>query len=249
MKTRTFGFILAVGVIIFGCSVPVMKQDVPVSTNPMGAKVYANGQLVGNTPTTVSLERNRDHILTLQKDNYRQQDVVIRKQYQQNKVLMKAIQSGVNSGLFFKDARMGMNSGMSSISTQEESGEAYILVPPVVTVNLVPLYGPPEGGALAPPGRPYNSPGPDVSEQSGAMTDQAPPDEPISTKDVLKAGAVAGAAVALQGKPVEKKWDTSSSSRSYTKPDGTMVRETSGTSVSVGVNPAGLADVIDKLFK
>ncbi len=243
---KLFCLTLVAGTLILGCSVPVLKQDVPVSTNPMGAKIYANGQLVGNTPTTVSLERNRDHILTLVKDNYRQQDVVIRKHYQQNKVLMKAIQSGVNSGLFFKDARMGMNSGMGSISTQEESGEAYVLVPPTVTVNLVPLYGPPEGASLpSAQGYPGSVPG----GQPAPIADESPPDDTISTKDLLKAGAVAGAAVASQGNPIEKKWDTSSSSRSYTKPDGTMVREKSSTSVSVGVNPAGLADVIDKLFK
>jgi len=79
---------IAGALIIFaaGCSQPVLRQDVPVTTNPLGAKIYANGQLVGTTPMSVSLERNRNHILTLVKDNYRQEDVVIQRSYQKEKL-------------------------------------------------------------------------------------------------------------------------------------------------------------------
>lgn len=235
-------FFIVTGIIAllgFGCETPILRQDIPVSTNPMGAKIYVDGKLAGQTPGTVSLERTRDHILTLTKENYRQEDVVIRKQYQSDKVLMKAVQSGVNSGLFFKDTRMAINSGYNSISTQEESGEAYILVPPAVKISLVPLYGPPPG----PPGAGGYPP--------AAVDSQPPPaDTGFTAKDMLKAGIVAGASAgAAQTKPIEKKWETSSSSRSYTKPDGTMVTEKSGTSVGVSVNPAGLFDALDVLFK
>lgn len=223
----------------FGCETPILRQDIPVSTNPMGAKIYADGKLAGQTPGSVSLERTRDHILTIVKENYRQEDVVIRKQYQSDKVLMKAVQSGVNSGLFFKDTRMAINSGYSSISRQEESGEAYILVPPAVKINLVPLYGLPQR--------------PPVTEgYPSAVVDSQPPstDTGFTAKDMLKAGVVAGAAAgAAQAKPIEKKWETSSSSRSYTKADGTVVTEKSSTSVGVSVNPAGLFNALDTLFK
>ncbi|RQW87999.1 MAG: PEGA domain-containing protein [Geobacter sp.] len=63
----------------FGCQPMVLKQNIPVSTNPLGAKIYANGTLVGQTPATVSLERTQNHIITLVKENYRQEDVVISK--------------------------------------------------------------------------------------------------------------------------------------------------------------------------
>jgi hypothetical protein len=226
---------LIIGLIAFlgaGCSLPVLKQDIPVSTNPTGAKIYANGQLMGITPGSVALERNRDHIITLMKDNYRQEDVFVKKQYQQSKVLMKAIQSGVNSGIFFKDSRMAINSGMGSISMQEDTGEAYILVPPAIIVNLSSLYGPPATPAVLTP-----APG---TETTGST---------IQARDLLAAGVVAGAAVgAAQSKPIEKRWDTSSSSRSYTKSDGTQVTEKSSTSVGVSFNPAGMAGIIDTLF-
>jgi len=65
-------------------------------------------------------------------------------------------------------------------------------------------------------------------------------------REVLKMGA--GAAL-TQVPPLEKKVETSSSSRSYVKPDGTRVQEKSGSSVGFSVNPAGLIDVLDVLFK
>ena len=140
-----------------GCARTVLKQDIPVTTNPMGAMIYTNGQLMGATPGTVSLERNRNHILTLIKENYRQEDVIITKQYQKDRVYLKAIQSGVNSGLFFKNPAMGINSGMDSISAQEETGEAYVLSPPAVKVDLKPLSGfffePNHRGTAAPAAR------------------------------------------------------------------------------------------------
>lgn len=235
LKNRYIFLFCFIALSVFGCETTILRQDIPVSTNPMGAKIFADGKLVGQTPGTVSLERNRDHILTLVKENYRQEDVTITKQYQSDKVLMKAVQSGVNSGLFFKDARMGVNSGFGSISRQEETGEAYVLVPPVVRMNLVPLYGPQAGPSGTGP---------------AAVSPPPPADTGLKVKDVVKAGVVAGAAVgAAQSKPIEKKWETSSSSRTYSRSDGTVVSEKSSTSVGVSVNPAGLLNALDVLFK
>lgn len=224
-----------------GCETVVLKQDIPVSTNPMGARILADGKPAGQTPGTVSLERNRDHILTLVKENYQQVDIVINRQYQSNKVLMKAVQSGVNTGLFFKNAGMGMNSGFNSVSNQEATGEAYVLVPPSVAVTLIPLQGQ-AASAVSAGARAYPSQTPVAAAPAPANTD-------VATKDLIQAGIIAGAAVgASQAKPVEKKWETSSSSRTYREPDGTVVTKKSSTSVSVGVNPAGLINALDTLF-
>ena len=217
-----------------GCSMPVLKQDIPVSTNPVGARIYADGQFAGVTPARVSLERNRSHILTLVKENYRQADVVITNQYQKERVYLKAIQSGINSGLFFKNASMGMGSGMNSISNQEETGEAYILTPPAVSVSLMPLSG---AGAAAPaPAVAAAYPG---SDNSAAM------DQGEMTKELLKMGA--GAALS-QTAPIGKE-SSSTSSRNYVTSDGTRVQEKTTTSVGVKVNPAGLIGVLDTLFQ
>lgn len=225
-----------------GCSSPVLKQDIPVSTNPMGARIYTNGQPVGTTPNTVSLERNRSHILTLVKENYRQEDVVIERRYQKEKVYLKAIQSGLNAGLFFKNPSMGVGSSMNSLSSQEDTGEAYILSPSAVKVTLTPLGGAGRSDAAVPPAAEAEA----VSADRPTGEAEVPMDRKEFAREITKMGA--GAAL-TQVKPIEKKVETSSSSKSYVKPDGTRVQEKSSTSVGVGFNPAGLVNVLDTLFK
>lgn len=232
-------FIMLV-IFISACSQPVLRQDVPVTTNPLGAKIYANGQLMGTTPASVALERNRDHILTLILDNYRQENVVISRQYQKEKVYLKAIQSGVNSGLFFKDPRMGIGSSMSSLSTQESTGEAYILVPPAVKVELTPVAGAPATQATTADKAVKQAPAVALEKNEPAL------DKEEMAKGLVKIGA---AAALSQTKPLEKKTEISSSSRSYVQSDGTRVTEKSGASVGLSVNPAGLINVLDTLFK
>jgi len=245
MKTRLpiVAAIILLALMAGGCSTPVLRQDIPVSTNPMGAKIYANGQLVGTTPGTVSLERNRSHILTLVKDSYRQEDVTIVNQYQKEKVYLKAVQSGINSGLFFKNSAISVQSSMHSLSSQEESGEAFVLSPPAVKVTLTPLAGAAVSGPAAAP----SVTGAGASASQPPDSTEAPPmDRRELSKELFKIGA---GAAASQMAPIEKKVKTSSSSKSYVTPDGTRVREKSSTSVGVGINPAGLVDVIDLLFK
>lgn len=236
---RSLAVLFFIALFSFGCETVVLRQDIPVTTNPGGAKVYVNGQPRGQTPCEVSLERNRNHVVTLLKEGYRQEDVVVQRQYQSSRVLMKAIHSGINAGTFFKNTGMGVTSGLNSMSRQEETGEAYLLVPPVVTVNLYPLSGYP-GDDRAAGWRPSGDRSPNAPP---------PPEADLTPKDVLKAGIVAGSVAAAQSKPIEKKWETSSSSRTYTRSDGTVVREKSSTSVGVGVNPAGLLDLIDQMMK
>ena len=233
--------VVSCGIALFGsgCQPMVLKQDIPVSSNPLGAKIIADGTLVGQTPATVSLERTKSHIITLVKDNYRQEDVVISRQYQSNKVLLNAVQSGVNSGLFFKNARMALNSGVGSISGQEQTGEAYVLTPATVRVTLIPL----DGRATTDFGS-----GGYPADTSAANSQNQPDDQDISTSDVLKAGIEAGATGISQAKPLEKNWQTSSSSSSYVQPDGTHVTKKSSTSVGVSVNPAGILKSLDTLF-
>ena len=242
MRMRPMMILGLMVLFVGGCTRPVLKQDIPVTTNPMGAQIYANGQPMGATPGTVSLERNRNHVLTLIKENYRQEDVVITKQYQKERVYLRAIQSGVNSGLFFKNPAMGINSGMDSMSAQEETGEAFILSPPAVKVDLTPLSGSPLNQTTA--GMATSKAGPETPPAGKA---EAPAmGKGDFAKEVLKIGA--GTALS-QTRPLEKKVETSSSTKNYVTPDGTRVREKTSTSVGVGINPAGLVDIIDVLFK
>ena len=237
---RSWLFLVMIVFCIAGCGgSTVLRQEIPVSTNPTGAKIYANGEMVGTTPASVSLERTRDHILTLTKDNYRQEDVVIKKTYQKEKTYLNAISAGVNSGLFFSDTRMGVGSAMTSISAQEHSGEAFILVPGAVKVTLTPVSGTAVGRAAP-------------NEAESEPTSKASSEEPaLNKKEVAKGLMKIGSNVGFsKTKPLGKEVETSSSSKNYTTPDGTKVTEKSSTSVGVGVNPAGLVNsVIDVLFK
>jgi hypothetical protein len=129
---------------------------------------------------------------------------------------------------------------MSSISSQEQTGEAYILVPPTVRINLTPLSGA-VGSAPGPSG-----PVPSPSAQASDSADEATVNKSEMAKGLARIGA--GAALS-QMKPLEKKVETSSSSSSYVRPDGTRVTEKSSSSVGVSVNPAAVLNVIDVLFK
>ena len=134
--------VLILGVLLLAsCAPKVAMQTVPVSTDPIGAEVMVNGKPAGTTPCQVSLERNQDHILTVTKEGYRQQDVVIKRQYQTGKVLVNAINQGAQSGKFFNNAWMGANAGVMSLNSQEETGEAYVLTPSTVSLRLTPADG------------------------------------------------------------------------------------------------------------
>jgi len=123
------------------CAPQIAMQAVPVSTDPGGASVVVDGKPACTAPCQVSLARNQDHILTFSKDGYRQQDVLIKRQYQTNKVLLNAINQGAQSNNFFKSGWMGANAGVSSINSQEETGEAYVLSPSTVSLRLTPVGG------------------------------------------------------------------------------------------------------------
>ena len=229
--------------LITGCVPEVLKQRVPVSTNPTGAKIYVNGTLAGETPTVVELERNQSHVLTLKKENYRQADVVIQRRKKTEEQLFKAINSGVTTGMMFKDPSMGMMRAMDAYSMQEKTGEAYELWPSAVTVELEPLEGlkdRADRGDQKTDARPRTMP----PEQSQA---EAPSDDGKALMKGALMGAAAAGAVAAGTK--EKRWETSSSTKTSVRPDGTTVTTHSSTSVGVSVNPLGLTNLLDTLYK
>ena len=118
------------------CSTPVAMQHIPISTTPNGAQVYVNGKYKGDTPLAVDLERNQDHLITLVKENYQLKDISIKREFQQNDVYLKSSLTGINSALFFKNPMMGANNAINSIEEKKQTGEAYVLIPGVITVLL-----------------------------------------------------------------------------------------------------------------
>lgn len=141
MSLKRLAPLACLAALLSGCAPTVLTQPVPVSTDPPGASVAVDGKPGCTSPCQLALTRNQDHILSVTKEGYRQQDVIIKRQYQSNKVLLNAINQGAQSAQFFKDGWMGLNQGVMSMNSQEETGEAYVLSPSTVSLRLVPVAG------------------------------------------------------------------------------------------------------------
>ena len=71
LKLKNFPFSL-LG-ILFLCSCSLMNSKsvtVPITSNPPGATLYIDGQIYGQTPTSVTLEPSRTYNASLVKDGY-----------------------------------------------------------------------------------------------------------------------------------------------------------------------------------
>lgn len=137
-----YGFIVVLlAAALGGCQPEVLKQAIPVSTDPMGAQIFVDGKEQGTTPATLDLARNQDHIVTLSKEGYRQEDVTVTRQYQGDTVMINAINKGVQDSNFFGNSAWGVNSGINSIEQQKQTGEAYVLTPSTLRVRLTPVGG------------------------------------------------------------------------------------------------------------
>lgn len=113
-------------------------QNIPVSTNPTGAIVYADGTETCITPCNVTLEKTQAHILTLKKDGYNQADIQISRQYDTGKVARDAVQSATTMKSIGSTTEGAISNALLDTQAQEESGDAYVLSPTSVVVTLVP---------------------------------------------------------------------------------------------------------------
>lgn len=137
--------------LLAACQPTVLTQPIAVSTNPAGAMVKADDGQTCQTSCQVTLTRNADHVLSISKDGFREQSIFIHRQYQSDRVMARAVNDGVQSGQFFKNPHMGINSGVQSLDEQEQTGEAYLLAPSAVNVALIPV-GAAHAPSLALPG-------------------------------------------------------------------------------------------------
>ena len=119
--------------VLAACGVP--KQVIPVSTNPMGATVYADGEKAGTSPCSVKLDKKSDHLLTIVKDGYEQVEVVLERRFKPDKALRDGVISGIIRG---GDVEGVAAETAREVDEQERSGEAYELTPTIVTIKLIP---------------------------------------------------------------------------------------------------------------
>lgn len=111
------------------------KQRIPVSTNPIGATIYADGRKVCTSPCAVRFDKRSDHLLTIVMEGYEQVDLEITRQFTPDEAIRDGILYGVLKG---GDPEEVAKEVGKEVDEQERSGEAYDLVPSIVTVTLQP---------------------------------------------------------------------------------------------------------------
>ncbi|WP_419785376.1 PEGA domain-containing protein [Pseudodesulfovibrio sp.] len=255
MKTTR---IMALGLILLLGACSAATQNIPVSSNPDGATVLADGQPAGTTPCNVSLEKTQPHILTIHKDGYRQVDVQISRKYDTATVTRDATQAGMWTSSNGANTQGAVANALMNVSADEQSGNAYVLSPSSVVVNLKPMGGnhqlaegeapiviSPDQLDPADQKRFKDAEQADVHTTEPATMGSAVEENPVDAlEDVAK-----GAAVAAPTVGTGKSWKSEKSSESYGS-DGSYNKTTTSTKASVGVsvNPveAGLG-VLDLL--
>lgn len=241
----SYPLILLACLVLSACS--AATQNIPVSSNPGGAQVLADGQAVGTTPCNVTLEKTQPHILTLQKEGYRQVDVQITRKYDTAGVTRGAAQSGLWQSSNGANTEGAVANALMNVGVQEESGDAYVLSPASVVVRLQPVHAQPAQPMAQADG---NAPIVISSDQL-APEDQARLQEQksgIATTEPATLGdavaqdpgkeaeaALEGAAVAAPTVGTDKKWGSSHSSTSQHS-DGSFTKTTTSTKTSVGVH-------------
>jgi len=255
MKSFRLAAVLTLILLLGACS--AATQNIPVSSNPDGAAVLADGQPAGTTPCNVTLEKTQPHILTLKKDGYRQVDVQISRKYDTATVTRDATSAGMWTSSNGANTQGAVANALMNVGADEDSGNAYVLSPASVVVTLRPLNQVAQAADGQAPvvispdqldpadrSRFESAEKADVrTTEPATMGDAAQEDPAGALEGVLKGAAVAAPTVGTQ-----KEWKSSKSSESYG--DGSYSKTTTSTKASVGVsvNPveAGLG-VLDLL--
>ena len=105
-----------------GCATIVKgtTQQIPITSDPLAADIVVDGNLVGQTPTSVSLKRKNDHLLTIQKAGYQPKAVAVVRN------VGGAVWGNIIAG------------GLIGWGVDAVSGAQYNLVPVTVSVKLEP---------------------------------------------------------------------------------------------------------------
>ena len=53
------------------------NQEIPISSDPSGADIFVDGNLVGTTPADVQIKRKRDHLVEIKKTGYQPKSVPV----------------------------------------------------------------------------------------------------------------------------------------------------------------------------
>ncbi|NDV20210.1 PEGA domain-containing protein [Pseudodesulfovibrio sp. JC047] len=133
MKAWTVFSIVTSVLLLAACGPP--KQKIPVSTDPIGATVYADGKKTCTSPCSVSLDKQGEHLITIVKEGYQQEEIIVRRQFKPDRAVRDGVISGLLKGGDPKDVA---EETAKKVDEQERSGEAYELTPSIITQTLTP---------------------------------------------------------------------------------------------------------------
>jgi len=115
------GLLLAVlGLSTSGCATIVKgtTQDIPISSDPAGARITIDGRPSGTTPTKVTMDRKHSHMVTLEAENYEVENIAV------TNSMGGAVAGNIIAG------------GLVGWGVDAVSGAQYNLHPDTVTVRL-----------------------------------------------------------------------------------------------------------------
>ncbi len=123
-----------------GC---VATQNIPVSSDPLGAVVYLDGkQACQATPCNIAVTKDQDHLLTIVKPGYHQRDVALRRVFDTTGVLKDEIRKGVRKAATGGDASDVLSGAAQNVDKKEQDGSAYVIRPDMVVARLTPADQP-----------------------------------------------------------------------------------------------------------
>ncbi|BDQ33565.1 PEGA domain-containing protein [Pseudodesulfovibrio portus] len=133
--SRPVAPLLAVACLLALAACGVPKQKIPVSTDPIGAAIYLDGEKQCTSPCAVRADKQGDHLLTIVKEGYEQEEIILKRQFKPD----RALRDGVISGIIRGGGAEGVAKETArEVDEQERSGEAYVLTPSIVTIRLTP---------------------------------------------------------------------------------------------------------------
>jgi hypothetical protein len=112
-----------------GCATIVKgtTQKIPIASDPSAAEVTADGQMIGQTPIEITLERKRDHLVSVSKEGFHPKSIAITKS---------------TGGAVWGNLLAG---GLIGWGIDATSGAQYNLSPESISLQLEPLVGGEDG--------------------------------------------------------------------------------------------------------
>ena len=134
------------------------SQKIPVTSNPIGAKIIVNGIEIGNTPIELKLKRKKSHLIRIEKQGYNPFEIRITRKSSLVLSILGNLFFGVASGflvhyvvwqfkgkpdeemVLYPDLVLGFFLGWTGFALADSNlGGSYTLSPKVLNVTLTKI--------------------------------------------------------------------------------------------------------------